>query len=231
MTPGRRVPFWRLVDETAQTELLSIGRRVRYPRGSSLVQQHERSDHLLVIQQGCVKVMVESEAGYRAILAIRGAGDLLGEQAGLDGGSRSATLHALTDVEALLIPLSRFGSTQLAHPSIPQALQHVLSGRLREADRHRAATGSTIVQPRLAALLLELAEHYGHRTETGAVRITLPLSQDDLAGLVLSSRRTVNRLLEQWREAGWLRTGRCLIELRHLDALEEAARSETPPAP
>ncbi|RKT17552.1 CRP-like cAMP-binding protein [Streptomyces sp. 1114.5] len=223
---GGRIPFWRLLDAPARAELTAVARRVRYPAGAALLQQHEHSDHLLVIERGCVKVLVESGAGYRAILAIRGDGDLLGEQAGLDGGARSATLHALTEVTALHIPLSRFGAVQHANPAVAQALQQVLSGRLRDADQQRAATGSAVVRPRLAALLLELAERYGDPAPTGEVRISLPLSQDDLAGLVLSSRRTVNRLLEEWRDAGWLRTGRREIELLHPAELEKLARAE-----
>ncbi|MFI8459551.1 Crp/Fnr family transcriptional regulator [Kitasatospora sp. NPDC085464] len=223
---GGRVPFWHLLDAPARAELAAVARRVHYPAGDSLLQQHELSDHLLVVERGCVKVLVESGAGYRAILAIRGDGDLLGEQAGLDGGSRSATLHALTDVIALHIPLSRFGPIKRDNPVVAQALQQVLSGRLREADQQRAATGSGVVRTRLAALLLELAERYGDSTPTGEVKISLPLSQDDLAGLVLSSRRTVNRLLEEWRDAGWLRTGRRVIELNRPEELAELARPE-----
>lgn len=223
---GGRVPFWHLLDAPARAELAAVAPRVHYPAGDSLLQQHELSDHLLVVERGCVKVLVESGAGYRAILAIRGDGDLLGEQAGLDGGSRSATLHALTDVIALHIPLSRFGPIKRDNPVVAQALQQVLSGRLREADQQRAATGSGVVRTRLAALLLELAERYGDSAPTGEVKISLPLSQDDLAGLVLSSRRTVNRLLEEWRDAGWLRTGRRVIELNRPEELAELARPE-----
>ncbi|MGA5820531.1 Crp/Fnr family transcriptional regulator [Kitasatospora sp. NPDC094028] len=227
--PHGRPPFWRLLDAGARERLRASARPVDYPAGAALLQQHERSDHLLVIERGCVKVLVESGGGYRAILAIRGPGDLLGEQAGLDGGSRSATLHALTDVTALHIPLSRFGALKQADPAVAHALQQVLSGRLREADQQRAATGSAVARPRLAALLLELADRYGTRAPTGEVRIALPLSQDDLAGLVLSSRRTVNRLLEEWREAGWLRTGRLAIELHRPEALARLVRGERVP--
>ncbi|MFD0259970.1 Crp/Fnr family transcriptional regulator [Kitasatospora indigofera] len=223
-TPHR--PFWSLIDEAARTELAGAGRTARFAQGAEIVRQHERSDHLLVIREGCVKVVVESEIGYQAVLALRGPGDLLGEQAGLDGGARSAAVHALAPVEVLLIPLSRFGAAQRAHPSIVQAVQHVLSGRLRDADIQRAATGSEAVRKRLAVLLLSLAEQYGHRAGPTEVRIMLPLSQDDLAGLVLTSRRTVSRILEQWRGEGWLVTGRFLIRLLRTDLLRELASAD-----
>ncbi|MFB8171547.1 Crp/Fnr family transcriptional regulator [Kitasatospora purpeofusca] len=226
MAPDGHRPFWQLLDSSAQTEIERLGRLVGFPRGSSILQQYDRTDHLLVLRHGCVKVVVESDTGYRAILAIRGPGDLVGEQAGLDGGSRSASLYALTEVTALVVPLSRFGTVKESRPAVARALQQVLSGRLREADRHRTDTGSGHVRTRLAGLLLKLADQYGHPTDGGTVRITVALSQDDLAGLVLSSRRTVVRLLEQWREAGWLRTGRCLIELHDLAELEKLARAD-----
>ncbi|MEK8143918.1 cyclic nucleotide-binding domain-containing protein [Streptomyces sp. M10(2022)] len=51
------------------------------------------------------------------MLAIRRAGELLGEQAALDGGPRSATLSALTRVEALMIPRPRSAPSPVPRPS------------------------------------------------------------------------------------------------------------------
>jgi CRP/FNR family cyclic AMP-dependent transcriptional regulator len=170
-----------------------------------------------------VKVLVNSTDGYRAVLALRNTGDLLGEQAGVDGQPRSATLYALTEVEGLIIPLNRYRVFAQTHPGVTIALQHVLSERLREADYQRAEAGAKPVQTRLATLLLDLCERYGTPTQEGYVRIALPLSQDDLAGLVLTSRRTISRILEHWRVLGWILTGRRRIGVKRIDALRKEA--------
>ncbi|MGW8888880.1 Crp/Fnr family transcriptional regulator [Streptomyces sp. NPDC055749] len=220
--PGS-APFWSLLDEPARAELSRLGHLRGFAPRTHLLQQNEISDHLLVVRRGCVKVSAHSAEGYLAVLALRNPGDLLGEQAGLDGGPRSATLTALTPVDALVVPALAFDTAARTLPVITAARQQVLSARLREADRHRAAAGSDAVQARLAALLLELGGVYGRRTAAGSVQIALPLSQDDLAGLVLSSRRTVSRVFEQWRGSGWVTTGRNRLVIDDPDALKQQA--------
>jgi CRP-like cAMP-binding protein len=54
-------------------------------------------------------------------------------------------------------------------------------------------------------------------------RLALALSQDDLAGLLLTSRRTVSRVLEQWRAQGWIVTGRQYLSVRSVDQLKAQA--------
>ncbi|WP_256961872.1 Crp/Fnr family transcriptional regulator [Streptomyces sp. NRRL B-24572] len=216
----RRMPFWSLLDEDTRAELIGIGSMVTFPPKETLLRQYDLTDHVLVVRRGCVKVAANSAAGYQAVLAIRNAGDLLGEQAALDGGPRSATLTSLTRVEALMIPSLLFRAAARASPTLGLALQQVLSERLREADGYRAAAGSEAVQARLAALLLELGAEYGRPAGDGSVLIALPLSQDDFAGLVLSSRRTVSRVFEQWRGHGWVTTGRNRLTIDRWDELK-----------
>ncbi|GHF18158.1 Crp/Fnr family transcriptional regulator [Streptomyces morookaense] len=190
---------------------MAVGHVSSFPARTHLVRQHESSGHVIVLRDGCVKVYTDSETGYQAVLAIRSAGDLLGEQAGLDGRPRSASLYALTDVEALIISSARFSALTSSLPAVANAVRLVLSNRLRDADRLRTAAGAERVEARLAALLLELGELYGCPVDGGSVRIDLPLTQDDMAGLVLTSRRTVSRILEEWRSQGLVATGRQAI--------------------
>ncbi|MFI1678214.1 MULTISPECIES: Crp/Fnr family transcriptional regulator [unclassified Streptomyces] len=217
--PGR-TPFWNQLDAMARRTLREAGRVAEFTPREHLLRQDELSDHLLVLGRGCVKVTTIAAAGYQAVLALRGPGDLLGEQAWLDGGPRSATLTALIAVQALVVPGEAFRAAALDHPAITGAVHQVLSARLRDADRQRTSVGADPLATRLAALLLDLAAGHGRRNASGAVDIGLPLSQDDFAGLVLGSRRTVSRVLEQWRAEGWVTTGRTHVTVHNADALK-----------
>ncbi|MFG3587898.1 Crp/Fnr family transcriptional regulator [Streptomyces sp. NPDC047990] len=217
--PGH-APFWNLLSAPARAALRAAGQVVSYAARADLLLQDDLTDHLLVVGTGCVKVTSGSVAGYRAVLALRGPGDLLGEQAGLDDGPRSATLTALTPVRTLEISAVAFQAAAHEHPAIAGAVHRVLSARLRDADRQRTSAGGDPLASRLADLLLDLAAAHGRRRTYGAVEIGLPLSQDDIAGLVLGSRRTVSRILEQWRADGWVSTGRTQLILENPDALK-----------
>ncbi|MCT9080108.1 Crp/Fnr family transcriptional regulator [Streptomyces fulvoviolaceus] len=220
---SRPAAFWECLGPADRAALDRAGTRVPLPADRQLVTQGEDSDHLVVLLRGWVKVVAQSHAGYRALLALRGPGELLGEQAGLESRRRSATLDTATAVEVLQLPATRFHALARGSPEIARALEQTLSQRLREADLQR--TGITEPVPaRLAALLLDLAERCGLPEPDGAGRrIGLPLSQDDLAGLVLSSRRTVSRVLEQWRVRGWIVTGRQSLVIRAMEQLKRQA--------
>lgn len=221
--------FWSWLGQDARDALVRGARPVRYRSGDTLLRAGDHSDHLVVVRSGCVKVVLDSSSGHSAVLALRGPGDLLGEQAGIGATTRSATLLALTDVTCWTLPLAEFRRLQQAEAGIGAALQRVLSQRLREADRMRAAAAEP-VQTRLAALLLELGDRYGSDSGDGQVRIRLPLSQDDLAGLVVSSRRTVSRVFEQWRQNGWVVTGRLEVLLLRVDVLQKLALTTGQPS-
>lgn len=223
--PSRRgsgpTPFWDLLDPPARAALRTAGRIVVHPAREHLLRQDDLTDHLLVMGEGCAKVTSVSATGYQAVLALRGPGDLVGEQAGLDGGPRSATVTALTPVRALELSAGAFRAVARDHPVVTVALHRMISARLRDADRQRTSAGADPLASRLAGLLLHLASTHGRRHASGAVEIGLPLSQDDFAGLVLGSRRTVSRILEQWRADGWVTTGRTQLTLDNPDALKQ----------
>ena len=215
-----REPFWYALTAADREELHRSGARHDYEPERVLVQVQDVSDFAILLLDGCVKVSAHALQGYQAILALRDAGELLGELAGVDGGRRSATLTALTRVEALLLPADRFRTFLAARPEAAAIVQRVITARLREADRYRAAAGAEPVPRRLAALLLDLGRRYGVRS-AGGILIELPLTQPELAGLVLTSPRTLGRVLELWRSSGWVVTGRRSVLVSDPEALRK----------
>ena len=209
MTLGHpREPFWYALRERQREALMRMG-TVRYYRPDDvLVREQDSSDFAFALLDGCVKVSALGHHGYQAILGLRDAGELVGELAGLDGGQRSATLTAMTDVEALQLPAASFGRFVKAEPEVAAILRRMLSVRLREADRSRAAAGAESAEQRLAALLLHLGRRYGSPEPEGELVIELALSQQDLAGLALTSHRSLGRILALWRRDNVVVTGR-----------------------
>ena len=76
---------------------------------------------------------------------------------------------------------------------------------------------------RVARRLVELTGRYGEADGDG-LRITLPLSQEELAGWTGSSREAVVKALRTMRSRGWIATARREIRVLDLDALERRAR-------
>ncbi|WP_406074725.1 Crp/Fnr family transcriptional regulator [Micromonospora sp. NBC_01638] len=197
--------------------------RVYRPR-STLFHQGEPSRHVILILDGWVKVTSSSRTGDEALLALRGPGDILGELAAVDGRGRSATVHVLLAVNALVIDGERFVGSLTQHPAIALALLRYISRNLRESDRHRLEYVSTSSSARIAARVLELAARHGTDTPDGVV-IDLPLSQRELATAAATSREMAARTLRALRERDVLRTSRQRIVVVRPDVLRSLCRS------
>jgi CRP/FNR family transcriptional regulator, cyclic AMP receptor protein len=202
--------------------LLRDGRRRRFPRGSTLFNEGERSDRVVILLSGRVKVSYFTEDGREVVLAVRSGGDILGELSVLDGEPRSATATAIEPVEGLVLAAEQFRDFLCARPRVALVLLEMLSRRLRDADRKRVEFGAYDSVGRVARQLMELAEEFGVPHGDG-VRIALPLSQDELAGWVGASRKTVSNALQSLRRRGLVETARRSITIRDVEALRKRA--------
>lgn len=203
-------------------DLLQRGVRRTFRRGAFLMTEGEASDHVIVLLGGRAKISSYTAEGKEVVLAVRGPGDLLGELSAFDGEPRLATVSALEPIEALIIPSERFTRFLEDHPRLAILLLQNMTRRLRESDRKRVEFGAYDTPGRVARRLIELVERYGE-TEGANVRISLSLTQDELAGWTGSSREAVSKALREFRDRGWVTTGRRSIVVLDVDALKTRA--------
>ncbi|MGH3241808.1 MAG: Crp/Fnr family transcriptional regulator [Spirillospora sp.] len=216
-------------------DLESRGRVREFGRGDTLFVEGEQPGWVAVLLKGRVKAFSYREQGGEALLAVRGPGALLGEVAAIDGLPRSASVAALEQVRALAVTADEFTAFLQAHGRVSIIIMRMLCQRWRDADRKRAEFGMFDATGRVAQRLVELAERFGvpyeRRSGPGAsgaggesVRITLNLSQEELAGWVGASREAVSKALRTLRAHGWIETGRRRLIVHDLQALRRHAR-------
>ncbi|MFD4457480.1 Crp/Fnr family transcriptional regulator [Nocardia sp. NPDC058480] len=207
---------WKLCRDA----LLEVGIRRQWPAGTVLMHEGERSEHVVVIEVGRVKVTSAAASGKQALLAIRGPGDLIGEFSAIDGRARSATVTALSAVTATSLSGSAFRDLLIGDGKIAFTLLQVVVNRLREADVQRLEFGAYSVTERIARLLIDYARRYGERGDDRVI-IALALSQEELAHAAGASREAVSKALKQLRSLGAVRTGRRRVELLRPDLLAD----------
>jgi len=107
----------------------------QYKAGATLMKQGDTGVGLYVITSGTVHItQVNNPDKAEADLGTAGPGSVLGEMSLLDDLPRSATVTAVDDVSALLLPVWEFRTTIRNHPDIALRLLSVLSHRLRKAE-------------------------------------------------------------------------------------------------
>jgi CRP/FNR family transcriptional regulator, cyclic AMP receptor protein len=198
-----------------------------FARGAALFHQDQVSDRAIVVMSGYVKLSSISDDGREVVLAIRGAGDLIGELGALDGQPRSATAITLDEVTVLALSAASFQCFLANHPAVALRVISMLSTRLREADRKLVEFTSRDSLSRVASRVLELSERFGQRFEN-EVRIELPISQEELAGWTGCSRDSVVKALQAMRSLGWIETRRKQITVHDLEALRQQANGGAP---
>jgi CRP-like cAMP-binding protein len=124
------------------------------------------------------------------------AGDLFGDMPLFDGGPRSASARALESSEVLRIPYALVRSELDARPQVLWDVVNLLATRLRLTDSALADAVFLDVTGRTAKRLLELAGD--------ADEFVLPITQEELAGLVGASRERVNKSLAAFVRLGWI---------------------------
>lgn len=186
--------------------LLALGTRRHFSPGETVIHEGDTTTEVTLLIDGCTKVLGDTADGQRVLLAIRVAGDLVGELAALDDRPRSATVTAVTPVTGRVIAQRAFLRLLDERPELARLVHRSVADKLRMATRHRVDVGRTAPVLRLARLLAQLAAAHGRPTSRG-VLIDVPISQTELAALVGTSEPSVQRALKHLREGGAVHTG------------------------
>lgn len=126
-----RPGFWPSLTPAEQQALRAAGRVAAFAPGTALCRQSEQAELVFIIFSGLAKVQVAQPGGGR-VIAIRGAGDVIGERAAFQVRSRSATVIAIETVRALVITTVDFAAFLNRHPRVIEVLERGVYDRLTE---------------------------------------------------------------------------------------------------
>src|SRR5437660_3192644 len=191
-----RAELFRNLDDAALTQLAGAARAVSLQRNATAFEEDAPAEDLYVVRSGRIAIVRRSPDGRESVVALMEEGDLFGEMSMLDGKGRSATARALEPSELVAVPFRAVRGVLEERPQLLWHMVELLAGRLRVTD---VALGDTVfldVTGRTAKRLLELA--------AGADEFILPLTQEELAGMVGASRERVNKAIAAFIRLGWI---------------------------
>jgi CRP/FNR family cyclic AMP-dependent transcriptional regulator len=107
---------------------------LRYSTGQSVFNYGDPGHALYIVRSGEVEIYVKNDQGEKIVLETSQSGDIFGEVALLDGGTRTAWVSALGDVELLRLDREHFEA--YIRQCTPAALNllSVAARRLRKSD-------------------------------------------------------------------------------------------------
>ncbi|GAB1814383.1 Crp/Fnr family transcriptional regulator [Mycobacterium sp. MUNTM1] len=188
----------------AVAALIADLQQVSFPPRRTVFAEGESGDDLYIVLAGKVMIRRKTLDGRESVIAVLGPSDMFGELALFDPGPRTSTVSTLTEVHAVRMDRRALRAWISAYPDIAQQLLRVLARRLRRTNDALCDLIFTDVPGRVAKQLLDLAKRFGASNE-GTIAVDLGLTQEELAQLVGSSRETVNKVLSDFTQRGWIR--------------------------
>jgi CRP/FNR family transcriptional regulator, cyclic AMP receptor protein len=212
-----RTDFFADASPDALNALAAAGHELHLIRGDVLFNEGDSPEALYLVLRGRLAIALANPIDRReSVVALMESGDLFGEMGMLDDGPRSAMARALEPTTVLSIPYAQVSALLDENPKLLWNVVRLLAQRIRATDEALADSVFLDVTGRTAKRLLELAN--------GTDEFTLPVTQEELAGMVGASRERVNKAIASFIRLGWLEQNDRNYRITQRDRLELRSR-------
>jgi CRP/FNR family cyclic AMP-dependent transcriptional regulator len=217
------------MDSRVAAALLVNAEKRVVSRNSRLFNEGDQSDDAYLILSGLIKMVKTAANGSQAILAIVGAGNVVGELSAMDARQRLVTATATTESLVARIRSDQLVEVMQTHPPFAFAMLANLTAQLRSVALQilhlQSGDAMTLVARRLFRLASDPAFESRRSEDGGTIVIDMPISQQELASWAGVSHRSAANVLGLLRDNGIITTSR--LQLRVIDpvGLQSYARA------
>jgi len=175
--------------------------RMDYAKGGVVFAQGDPADAVYYIQKGKVKIVVATEQGKEAVVAILGAGDFFGEGCLIGQPLRLATTSTLTDCEIMRVDKPTMVRVLHDEPLFGERFMAHLLRRNSRVEEDLVDQLFNSSEKRLARVLLLLA-NFGKEGKPEPV--VTRISQETLAEMIGTTRPRVSFFMNKFRSLGFI---------------------------
>jgi len=221
--PARPQNLFVGLSDALLAELFAAARPVKLATDQMLFLAGDPGDGCYLIDEGLLKVTMVSAAGGERILAILGAGSMVGELSMIDGAPRSTSVGAVRESALRFVSREHFHAFVDRNPEAYRHIMSVLSKRLRDTNSVVVAASFLTLKGRVARALMNLADAFGHDVGGGRIVIRQKVSQSDLAAMTGIARENVSRILNEWKRVKFVTRVSAYYCLENRAAIEREA--------
>jgi CRP/FNR family cyclic AMP-dependent transcriptional regulator len=190
--------FFCQLTAPAVKDFNAIKSSATYPAGALLFLEKQEARGVFVLCSGEVKLSISSGAGKTLILRVAKAGEILGLMATMGAMPYEVTAETLHPCQVAFMRRDDFLKFVAKHPEVYQNAVKQLSSLYSGAcDQLRTVGLSASAPEKLARLLLGWAAE--SKTKKSAESIKLPLTHQEIAEFIGTTRETVTRTLSEFK--------------------------------
>lgn len=191
--------------------------------GSELIHEGAPFQNLYFVRTGMFKFARCDEEGYEQVLGFAVRGDVVGMD-GVDSGHYAASVVALEDASAAVVPFSELQRLETQVPAMRGFLHHCASRELRRSLEALQLVSAVGAEVRLARFLLDLSRRHVLMGHSGR-RLVLRMSRRDIASYLGLAHETVSRAFTALANGGYLTVSQREIEIIDPEGLHSFQRS------
>ncbi len=208
------------LNKESMEKLNKITSMKEFPKNQPIYFANEPSDAIFFLKKGRVKLTRTSPDGKEMILTLVNPGEVFGELGFVDDGERTDYAIALDECLICAISKDDFRKFVEENPELNRRITKLIGFKLRKFSERIEELVFKDAQQRVISFLFSLADNYGKHI--GDEIVVKPfLTHQDIAELTACSRQTVNSILTDLREQGYIKFDRRKLIIQNKYKLEE----------
>lgn len=172
-----------------------------YKKGEIVFNEGDKSDRLYLITKGKMKVYRFTKEGKEQIIYLMSEGEFIGDLNLIQEDVFSFSATAIENLEVCILKKEDFDKLIYERPEISMKIMQSMYQRVKILENLVQRLGSKDIEERIAGLLLSLIKNFGKPIEK-RVELKIPLSREELASIIGSTRETVSRKLSLLQDEG-----------------------------
>jgi CRP/FNR family transcriptional regulator, cyclic AMP receptor protein len=194
----RAASFFCQLSPAAVKDFDAIKSTATYPKGALLFMERQEARGAFLLCEGEVKLSISSSEGKTLIMRVAKAGEILGLMAAMSGGSYEVTAETIHPCQVAFVRREDFQRFVAKYPEASQGVARQMTMQYQAACEQLRTVGlSASAQEKLARLLL--AWSAGMEQTKGGTRIKIPLTHEEIAEFIGTTRETVTRTLSDFK--------------------------------
>ena len=190
-------------------------------KGEVIFDEGDHLNGVYCISGGICKVSKMSSNGRDQIIHLVKKGDILGERSLINDEVANLKATAINDMEVCFIPRDEIIKDLEKNPDFTMNVLKDLASSLKSADNIIVDMAQKTVKQRLAEMLIQLEEKFGHDVEN---ILNIHLSREDIANIIGTATESAIRLLSEFKKEGVITLKGKNISLKNIPELKKIAQ-------
>jgi len=212
------------LDASDRDALFGLGRERVYPKAGHIFRAKDPDANVYLLKAGRVKIYQAADGGREVILWFCLTGEIFGLAEVARGGRRTVGAIACEKSAVIAVPRDAFREFLSVRPKAALLCLQVLSSRLRGLSNVIVNLVADEVDTRIAKLILRLGARYGRRAG-GVILLDIPLTHQEIADMVGTTRQTVSSVLSRLKRDGVLSIDTHRIQIESEEMLAGLAQA------